>query len=92
MWSNLSNQVEVVEKEYLETKVKTLVCDFEKSNDQFCSFSSRSKKFDNLLRLNKPARNMKALGCNETSSYIATSSKIMFASTSNKPKSVGVLG
>lgn len=88
----MSNQLEVVEKEYLENKVTTIVSDFEKSNDQFCSFSGRSKKFDNLLWLNKLARSMEGLGYNETSSYIATSSKIMFASASNKPKSIGVLG
>lgn len=44
--------------ENLEATVKILMSDFEKSNTQLRSLLSGSQKLNNLLGLNKPARNM----------------------------------
>lgn len=78
-------------KDSLENKVKTLVNDLEKSNVQFLSFSSGSKKLDNILVLNKYVGSGKYLGYNEISSPIATSCKTMFVSAFNKPETVRVI-
>lgn len=50
--SSILKEFSVV-KESSKVDVKTLTCDFEKSSAQLQSFTSSSKKIDNMLELNK---------------------------------------
>lgn len=79
-----------VENKSLENKVKTLVNKLDKSNAQLRTFSSGSKKLDNLLRLNKTTGNGEGLDYNENGSHVTTSSKTNFVLAYTKSKKVEV--
>ncbi|XP_022866044.1 uncharacterized protein LOC111385848 [Olea europaea var. sylvestris] len=57
--------------EILEDKVKTLICELERSNTQLQSFVNGTKKLDDLLGMNKPAGNRQGLGFVKSDSNIS---------------------
>jgi molecular chaperone GrpE (heat shock protein) len=71
------NELKLV-NENLETKVKSLTSDLEKSYNQFHSFMSGMHKLDNLLGMNTPAGNRHGLAYVQNGNATTSTSKTMF--------------
>ncbi|XP_022895268.1 uncharacterized protein LOC111409455 [Olea europaea var. sylvestris] len=69
--------------EKLEDRVKTLTCELEKSSTQLQSVSE-TKKLDDLLGMNKPARNRQGLGFVKSDDNVSSLSKTTFVRATNR--------